>query len=196
VQSFNEQRVFDDYVAVRYSDHVSLSPRPFDFNTPIGVFAQHYFQKEQHRKQYASIAISSWSIETQNEQHKMIGLSKKQCLCSVKGDNQRETDLLEADKMLKYKEFTQQHDNKHIKDVNNLKKTKSKSLSSSLSSTSSSTSSSSSSSSTLSSHPQEEHGVTRWIDNGYAYKRENGVLYRKKIRSKAPLFSSSKGPEN
>jgi len=54
-------KVFDDFVAVKYKNKVSVSERVCDYNTPSGLFAQHYFSKALHFRQYLTIALASWN---------------------------------------------------------------------------------------------------------------------------------------
>mmetsp|Transcript_83076 Transcript_83076/g.166234 ORF Transcript_83076/g.166234 Transcript_83076/m.166234 type:complete len:523 (+) Transcript_83076:65-1633(+) len=57
----HEQRVFDDYVATVYAKEVAVSSREPDYNTPAGLFAQHYWAKEAHKRQYFSVAMSTYA---------------------------------------------------------------------------------------------------------------------------------------
>mmetsp|Transcript_62562 Transcript_62562/g.117661 ORF Transcript_62562/g.117661 Transcript_62562/m.117661 type:complete len:560 (-) Transcript_62562:210-1889(-) len=66
----HEQRVFDDYVADVYAKEVAVSSRALDYNTPAGLFAQHYFYKEAHQGQYLSVAAGIWAPVYKDKHHK------------------------------------------------------------------------------------------------------------------------------
>jgi len=177
--------VFDDYVAVVYKDNVELSPRPFDFNTPLGLFAQHYFYKQKHARQYAQVAVSSWAA-----------VDQPSARCSVRNDNSYlDKDLhIGAYSDVKMAEQSDSSGSggsgsggvvgviaagmQHIKDI--------------------ATGGNPFGSKETGSDPQQQRqqhsasntqpksgkiskGDAIWDSGGYRYKRVNGVLYRKKI---------------
>jgi hypothetical protein len=174
--------VFDDYVAVVYKDNVELSPRPFDFNTPLGLFAQHYFYKHKHARQYAQVAVSSWAAADQPSAR-----------CSVRNDNSyldKDLHIGAYSDIIKPAEQSDSSSSssggvvgvisagmQHIKDM--------------------ATGSNPFGSKETSSDPEQRHhspsntqpkssgksskGDAIWDSGGYRYKRVNGVLYRKKI---------------
>jgi hypothetical protein len=54
----------DDYLALRYSAEITVSDQPGDYNTPAGLFAQHYFGKGKHARQFLTVAAAVWTNST------------------------------------------------------------------------------------------------------------------------------------
>jgi len=54
------QKVFDDYVATVYAKEVAVSSREPDYNTPAGLFAQHYWAKVCACTQSVFVNLGTW----------------------------------------------------------------------------------------------------------------------------------------